>query len=453
MALAETKTESHLTVSFLSELGPAGECDFTLQEFIPLVRQVTRDLASREGFVERLRDYSAWIVPRYSGELREQEYTWAPSTAGVPGENGVPLRIVVEDQPAPIVSYNDELQAYFDSGSSSLCLECPERDRCPGAGLVFFAQDSGDWIRLLDDASNVGRQVQFFTLQIHSADGILLFEKDFLPDVLHAFVEFAGRMLNVSSSPSRQGAGPIMLRGSIWSRSGPAAPPAFLVTRRRIRLNLRANSAADLQTERSFIDWTAVETPAPAIVIDADDMAIRGSAHLAAAPPLHAFASDWKIVVNAEAMEILRHRIESTPTAELGFLAGSPAVDQTGKHFLLIARFLPLVSCQAAGSLTFNPLGDSIMGMEFVSGLLTRYASFIVGWYRLDSDNYHPDSRARRRETFLPQEIALHKLAFSQPWHVAFAGSMYVDTANFFRLEGASMIRIPFEVMATVRRG
>src|SRR5689334_19316077 len=108
MALAETKTESHLTVSFSSELGPAGECDFTLQEFIPLVRQVTRDLASREGIAERLRDYSAWIVPRYSGGLREQEFTWTPSAAGQPGEIGAPLRIAFEEQPAPIVSYNDE---------------------------------------------------------------------------------------------------------------------------------------------------------------------------------------------------------------------------------------------------------------------------------------------------------------------------------------------------------
>jgi hypothetical protein len=431
--------DSHLCVEFYSGQRRLGQYDFSVHEFIPLVRQVTREIAGRAGMAERLQGYRAFIVPRTEGSLSEQEYIWKNPAEQATDSASVPLRIAIDDDAGEKkVSYNEEIQAYFDAGTSALCHRCPERSRCPGSGLAPPTTDLGDWIQLRADDLPTGATIRYFSLEIIEKNGTRLFAKDFLPEVLHTMVQVASepfiRELVYSGLPPEG-----KLRGAFTLMPGQAYPPQVLTQPRHVRVRVSEPSDDPRTIERGPVDWSRIRSrraPEDVLPVGRAETGLRT-----------AFRETYQVGIPTEEMNMLTSRLMGNQLAELGLILGRQARDAgTGDMWITVSQFSPLIAAAGSASILFNPMAVPIRQAANLASLLPVIGGMFAGWYRLDSSE-RQGRGARGGQLFTPQEIDMHLTLFPEPWQIAYVGSLTDGTACCYRYASGSMVRVPTQVV------
>lgn len=262
---------TYFTLKFRNAAGDLlFETDFTLHELIPLIRHTLRSLAHAPELAESPIGYRAFLRPCYDPlPKRSPAKVSPPEAVALPSPpaiaDGSLLQILEEDLDnlAP-VSFVDELEAFYNPGTSTLCLSCPERQRCPGSGKAT-ATDLADWIMLDPEALRSNEPVNYFSLRIEALSGRVLYKSEVRLRSLQFFVSLVLILLRESSRPLR----PQTLgdRAEIIARfEGQPRVAPILLSATRPRVSLRSNStiAQPLpEPPRRLVDWDRLEETEP----------------------------------------------------------------------------------------------------------------------------------------------------------------------------------------------
>jgi hypothetical protein len=461
---------AHFTLKFRTNGGEVFfETDFTVHELIPLVRQVLRSLGTRPDLAADLPSYRAIVTPRYEGQPRTKADVTrnivypAPRpvvTDSTPDSATDLLQISEQDLEvyAP-VSYLEELLAYYNPGSSHLCLDCPERQRCPGSGRQT-ENDVANWIALDPEAPRTNEPLVFFTLRIESRERKILFENDFPIGAFDFLVKMTARLLEGKDSvrlpASRTFQGEVIARYEGQPRIDPILSPE-----RRPRMLVRtdppapARRAAAAEPPRRLVDWDSLEerggaapdidikvlpsepepldhkpTPAPEHTQEVD---------LVGDPPLLIFLSRSVQQALEAAKKDLRSEIG-------GVLVGEAYLRPTDdRQWVEIVGLLPAINGSGeAASLTldFNLLQERL-NREF-PGHRT------VGWYRFHLlgnqrvsvyyDRHLYMAGVGERLLLLKEESFMHRNFFPQPWHVGLVIDGIEGTSRFYHRRGDEIV-------------
>jgi hypothetical protein len=410
---------SHLAICLWSDGRRVGEYDFSLHEFIPLVRQLTRDLETDPRVATPLSGYRATIQP-HSRRHPRPDQTLAEPAGQSPDDT--PLRIGIDTAAAPkAVSYHDELKAFFDVGSSPLCSDCIDRARCPGSGVITLDGRDPDWIELREPEGEPG-VVRYFTVQI-IVGGIVLHEKDYLASVLQPFASFAAATISRGTAdPS-----PASYEAEFVVRHGVGCPAQMFLEPRHAQRLIGAPAAATIAAPppRPLVDWARFE---------------RGADGSRSGRPA---ASREQPTIRIEMPEVgmreLGARLKGELKTELGLLLGGVTTHAAGST-LSIVQLVPLVGASHPVRLTLNParlpfehLLQAIPGMA----TLTQH---VVGWYRL-VDGPWGDAQGIDPAEMSAQERELHRMLFQAPWQVAWLGA-FNSSQRFYMRYGQDIVPI-----------
>jgi hypothetical protein len=297
---------TYFTFRFRNDAGEiVHESDFTLEEFIPLVRQTLRSLAQEPEIVANPTGYRVFIRPCYDAVPHPQpselsrDVELSPSPPAV--EEGSLLQISEEDVEvyAP-VSYVDEIEAFYNPGTSMLCVACPDRLRCPGSALTTHGQ-LGGWIELDPDSVRTNERVTYFVLRVEAA-GRVLHTGHIRIGKLKYYANLALTLLRHAGRSTLKGSE----RAEIVARfeGQPQIDPSLLPARRpQVAFRIpAAPAAARPEPPRRLVDWDGLE-----------ESEVRAQSALPA-DPLPADAADLEITVFPTETDPLPRR--SPPAAE-----------------------------------------------------------------------------------------------------------------------------------------
>lgn len=246
--------------------GTVHKSDFTLLEFVPIVRHTLRSLTQEPELAAGAAGYKAVIRPCYDEILRQPADTLPSVTPALlrPVEDGSVLQISEEDLKvyAPI-SYLDEIEAFYNPGPSALCASCPDRLRCLGSGVATSADVSG-WIELDPASLRSNVRVSYFALRIESADGRVLHTSNISLTRLRFYANYVLTVLKTAGHTNLAG----VQRADIIARfEGQPQIEPILDPRRRPAATFRDHApvfAPQPAPPGNLVDWEGIEEPHPA---------------------------------------------------------------------------------------------------------------------------------------------------------------------------------------------
>jgi hypothetical protein len=460
---------AYFTMQFRAATGEvAFETDFTTHELIPLVRHFLRSLTPYREADVHLAGHRVIVTPHYEGRPNSKVYV-APEIAklvqppAAGNDGGDLLQISEEDLDvyAP-VSYADEFEAYYNPGTSHLCVDCPERQRCPGSGRQT---ETGEWILLDPAAPRSNEPIIYFTLRIESSEGRFLYQCDVPLSYFQLFVNLTARLLDEKGRLPLPASG--NLRADIIVRYegqpridpvlSPKARPRVVISDQPPRVSSRppmdsSRPLTEAGPPRRLVDWDSLEekeSEQPEFEIKVLPTEPEPLAHKPT--PEHAEAvgtiSDSQILIfmRRSALQSLQSQ-KDLRTEAGGILVGEvylrPADD---RPWIEIVGALPAVDGRgepASMSLDFNLLQDRL-NREFPG----RHA---VGWYR-----FHLLGNTRvsvydgrrlytagigERLLLLRDESFMHQSFFPQPWHVGLVIDGIDRTSRFYHRQGEEIV-------------
>jgi hypothetical protein len=455
------------------------ETDVTLHEFIPFVRQMTRSLASHPDLAANPTGYRALLKPCYDLRPKNRPVAEPPREAvtpapPLPAQEGSLLQISEEDLEtyAP-VTYFEELSAFYHPGSSSLCLSCPERRRCPGSGRAGTTDLSG-WIELDPEAPRTNEPVKYFTLRIEALGGKVLRESELRLQKLESFVALVSQLLRETGRLTRPATG--TNRGEFIARfegqprvdpllSPSDRPPAYFS-----RPSVQPKPASE--PPRRLVDWDRLEEPDPSA--RREPLGLQSSSSSEPDPV------DLEIKVFPTETDPLTRR--PPPPSEL--LRGAPTDPEQLPIFLHRSVFHDLneqrskVRSEVGGILVGEAFVDPVNGRSYVEVVAALPATDergewvkvnldshslrqiqeridrefpgrrTVGWYRfhllrvavrtagsvLTADIYGEPLR------LLEEEVFLHRNFFPQPWHLGLVIDTVEGALCFYHLRDGAIV-------------
>jgi hypothetical protein len=456
--------------------GPGGdllaEIDLTLHDLIPLVRHLTRRLAAG-GRGQELAGYRAVVTPRYGGVPLEQDLPAAVVASDAPPAPDEPLRISEQDLDVHgQVSYREELEAYYNPGTSSLCTDCPERHRCPGSGLHLEAP-VGEWIVLDPAAPRSKEPVAFLTLRLESAQGALLYQRDFRLVVLRFFLLLVMRLLHRAGRLEVPASGLLQPEIIVHHDGQPRLDP-LLVPENRPRILARARPlvatagrSSEADGRRRLVDWERLDAGAGGEGDEPPDLDIKilasaEPAPLARRPPPGSERVEEVGAVDGSPLRVFLSRSvlgalqadRRTLRADLGGEVGGILV---GDAFLDADGDAPWVEIVGAIP-ALDELGKPVkMTLDFhlLRPLEERMSQDFphhrtVGWYRFHrfGDRHLLVQAGDRllaadlgeRLLLLPEESFMHRNFFAQPWHVGLIIDALSGETRFYRRDGERVV-------------
>ena len=459
---------AHFTLKFRTDGGEVVyETDFTLHELIPLVRQVLRSLGTHAELARDLVAYRAIVTPRYEGQPRmKAEATRAivhpaprPVAAeGAPGNTTDLLQISEQDVEiyAP-VSYLEELLAYYNPGTSHLCLDCPERQRCPGAGRQV-ENNIASWIILDPEAPRTNEPLTFFTLRIESRERKILFENDFPIGSLDFFIKLVKLLKGKDSlRPLESGT----FQGEVIARyEGQPRVDPILAPERRPRLLARTEPptparAAAPEPPRRLVDWDSLEERGEAAPeIDIKVLPSEPEPLARKPTPGPEGIQEVGLVGDSPLLIFLRRSVQKAlevASKDLRSEIGGVLVGEAylrpndDRQWVEIVGLLPAIDGQgeaASLALDFNLLQERL-NREF-PGHRT------VGWYRFHLlgsqrvsvyyDRHLYMAGIGERLLLLQEESFMHRNFFPQPWHVGLVIDGIEGTSRFYHRRGEEIV-------------
>lgn len=441
---------AHLEMS-IKTLGGATvqQLDLTLHEFIPLVRQLTRQLEGRPGMADALEGYRVWIEPRCSGSPTEEETIFEPepSDDGSAAAKDV-VRISEDDVSSGLdANYDDEVRAYLQAGGHPLCSGCPEAYRCPGSGAAA-SRDLDGWIALDPACRPMAEAVRFFSLRLESAAGGTLYRRDFELSVLQPLISYLGQLLRSEKGLRER------LRGDhrvvLHLRPGEPRTGSSLLGRRPFTTSEAPAPQVPEETIRlrrpaSLVDWEALEgdgdNEEPLILDD------EGSESLLS------IRATWQVGEQVDGtIAISVHRRVVIDLADVrqqgkgretsGLLVGSPRIEGSDAGLALeIAAAIPTVSPSG------EPLSAATLYSVFLSAerqMKERYPDQeIVGWFRFrPSSGCGPEAWEEEDppSRLSEEERLFHGRFFARRWQVALIAGASGDTLRFFSWQGRELV-------------
>lgn len=449
--------------------------DLTLHELIPLVRHVTRKLGRRPETIARLVGYRAVITPRYekmTRSLGDQSWVEPLSEERPPpldGEEGV-LQLSEEDVEsyAP-TSYVEELEAYYNPGTSTLCVECPERHRCPGSGRRPPGEIR-DWIVLDPAAPRSDLPITYLSLHVQDAAGEELFSQEFRLSVLQFLVSMVSELLRDAdrlpppSSGAHQGSFYVRWEGEprVDSLLSAANRPWVVAYRPSARRQPSAASpqppaAAGADEPAQLVDWDQIEHSR---VVDTERpvrapetlprRAVHRTDHLEAVGD--AGASPVQVIVDRNVLgdfDDMRRGIR-------GEIGGT----LIGEAYRRSEDGLPWVVIQGqatAGGERGQAL-DLLLAGSWLLSFRTRIDRQsgdrrLLGWYRFHllgeervtefTDGRLVTSGTGERLFVSREEALLHRSLFREEWRLGLVIDGVADGLRFYRMRGERLVALP----------
>lgn len=466
---------AHFTLKILAPSGvQLFETDFTLHELIPLVRQITRKLARHRQ--SELPASRAVLTPQYgsvpSGALSPYDLDEDLGPRLTPAtETGGLLQILAEDLEAyaPVV-YHDELTAFYHPGTSPLCLDCPERGRCPGAGNRI-AGDLTGWIELDPDAPRSDAPLSYLSLRIEDGNGAILYREHF--HTFQFFAEMASRLLCNSGRLVLPTSGGCTVEIRARYEGEPRIdPPLALGSRQPIvpprsegsGRQARQVAPSPVERPRRLVDWDRLEGNGKEAVQGANeevDLEIRVVAveaealqdrpmpspdrsktigevgasnlriflHRTALTSLNAVGKDLRDEIGGLLVgDAFRHPADARPYVEV--MGVIPVLDEAGR---------PVRTLSSGNLRTFQDR----LKRDFPERRLVGWFRFhLLGGQRISlyMAEHAITTVVGKRLALLEDESFLHRNFFPQPWHIGLIVDPVEWKALFYHLRDGEIV-------------
>ena len=416
--------------------------DFTPQEFIPLVRHVTRTLAWQyEHLREPLQHYHAVIQPWFfEGSDQETETILAlPSKRLDDSQHTIQVQDHLSLRRAASIA--SEMSAFNNPGTSRLCQNCPERCRCIGSGVSVGTDILNGWIDLVVEGKDHAKQMYQFQLLLYTLQDQCIYSRIFPITVMQSFINLVYRKYVKERGhkliPDYQLAKAHIY---VYAEGQPRLSP-LLDQIRSTTNDASLLGMTDSSPSRSVIDWDQVDGLVDSETHSSDELGItivseeevndeptqkcppRETQYISNRPRL---ADDLRIYIQQPVLnDILRHA-RHTPYDVGGILLGDVfhALDDFG-DFIEIVGVAFVNGDVGLMSLTPGHYVWSYLATEVKKSFPNKR---IVGWLRshrslvqvLSFDdkgirNISSDLNLELRE----QEYFLHQHFFPEPWQVS----------------------------------